>query len=210
MCISCLQALILNTKLTIKFDQPTLVAEDLHKDLKVSTRYDMWIGRIIKKYGFQEGMDFCTILGESSGGRRPTQHHITFNMAKEICMLDSSEVGRKIRLSYIRLEEEVKKQKIQRLVGMEARKGLTDKIKESGENERMHGYAYSSYTTLVYKICGVEFKKCKNFRETLSADELERVKSVEKMIDGLLSMGNKYDQIKDGLNKLLSFKKGDA
>lgn len=198
----------MNTKLKIKFDQPTVLAEDLHRDLKISTRYDMWVGRIIKKYGFLEGLDFCSILGESSGGRRPKMHYITINMAKEICMLDSSDIGRKVRLGYIKLENDVRKNQIRRLAGIEIRKTLTDKIKDSGENDRMHGFAYSSYTKLVYKLCGIEYKKVKDFRSTLSTNELERVKSVEKMIDGLLSIGSKYDDIKNGLSKLITFKSG--
>lgn len=33
----------------------------------------------------------------------------------------------------------------------EARRSMTDAIKDSGENERMHGHAYSQYTDLVYR-----------------------------------------------------------
>ena len=83
------------------------------------------------------------------------------------------------------------------MVGIETRKTLTDKIKDSGENDRMHGFAYSGYTKLVYKLCGIKYKKIDNFRDTLTIEELERVKNVESMIKPLLEIKKEYSEIKD-------------
>ena len=168
----------------------------------------MWFGRIIKKYGFVEGEDFCTILGESKGGRRPVKYFVTIGMAKELCMIDNSDIGKKVRRAYIKLENDIKQKTIVRMVGIEARKSMTDRVKESGENERMHGHGYSNFTKLVYKTAGIEYKKEKNFRSSLNSYDLERVTNIEKMIDSLLSFGNDYKDIKEALSKVL-VKKND-
>jgi len=193
-------------KIKLVSSVPTIDAKEIHEKLKIKTRYDMWIGRLIAKYGFIDGEDFCTIMGESIGGRKPVNYHVTIGMAKEICMLDNTEIGRKVRKAYIELENEVKKKEIIRLAGIETRKTLTDKIQDSGENERMHGFAYSSYTKLVYKLCGIEYKKIDNFRNTLTPEQLERVETVEKMTDALLSMGRQYDEIKNTLASIITQK----
>jgi phage anti-repressor protein len=199
----------MSSELKIRFSVPTVDAKELHKNLGVSTRYDMWIGRVISKYGFEEGVDFCTTLGISDGGRRPTIHYITIGMAKEVCMLDNTKKGRMVRKAYIELENKAHKNEIRRLAGIEVRKELTDKVKDSGENERMHGFAYSSYTKLVYKLCDIEYKKIKDFRNTLSTPELERVEAVEKMIDSLLVMGKQYQEIKSALSSIIKFNQLD-
>jgi anti-repressor protein len=62
-------------------ERPTVSGRELHTFLEVETRYDMWFGRMCE-YGFRDNKDFCTILGESIGGRRPTDHALTILMAK--------------------------------------------------------------------------------------------------------------------------------
>lgn len=95
----------------------------------------------------------------------------------------------------------------QRLAGIEVRKTLTDRIDDSGENNRMHGYGYSNYTMLAYKLCDIEYIKQENFRDTLNADQLDRVKNVEDMIKILLTMNKEYKEIKDVLGPIFNTKK---
>lgn len=73
-------------------------AKELHKKLKVKTRFDMWMQRRIEDYEFQEGLDFCTNLGKSTGGRPSIEYQLTTIMAQELCLLDNSEFGKAIRL----------------------------------------------------------------------------------------------------------------
>ena len=56
-------------------------------------------------YGFEEGTDFCSFLSESTGGRPATDHQLTIAMAKELCMIQRSEAGRKFRQYFIKVEE---------------------------------------------------------------------------------------------------------
>ena len=77
---------------------------ELHSFLEVTTRYDTWFGRMVE-YGFTEGQDFCSFLGESTGGRRSTDHALTIDMAKELAMLQRTIRGKQARQYFIEVEK---------------------------------------------------------------------------------------------------------
>ena len=83
---------------------PTVSARDLHQALQVSTRYNDWFSRMCD-FGFIGGKDFYSNLSKSIGGRPGIDHEITIAMAKEICMLQRSDMGRKFRRYFIAIEE---------------------------------------------------------------------------------------------------------
>ena len=85
-------------------DRPTVSGRDLHAALEVRTAYKDWFPRMCD-YGFEEGTDFCSFLSESTGGRPATDHQLTIAMAKELCMIQRSEAGRKFRQYFIKVEE---------------------------------------------------------------------------------------------------------
>ena len=73
-------------------------------------------------------------------------------------MATKSERGEQARIYFIgceqalvRLAEEHHKTEIERAKGIAVRQALTKAIQQSGENERMHNHAYSTYTDLVYR-----------------------------------------------------------
>lgn len=74
-----------------------------YKLLGVNTYFRNWFPRVCE-YGFEEGKDFRPILGESTGGRPGTDYQITVEMAKEICILQRTDAGRKLRRYLIELE----------------------------------------------------------------------------------------------------------
>lgn len=90
--------------------------------------------------------------------------------------------------------------------GIAVRQALTKAIQQSGENDRMHGHAYSTYTDLIYRaVLGKSAKQLReefgigkqdNLRDLLSAEELAKVKSVEMVVSGLVDCGWGYDEIK--------------
>ena len=73
-------------------------ARELHKKLKIQTKFSTWIQRRIEEYGFQEGLDFYPNLTKSSFGRPSIEYQLTTIMAQELCVLDNSEFGKAIRL----------------------------------------------------------------------------------------------------------------
>lgn len=85
-------------------DNPTVLGRDLHDVLKIKTAYKDWFPRMCE-YGFEEGQDFCSFLSESTGGRPATDHQLTIDMAKQICMIQRSEEGRRYREYFLEIEK---------------------------------------------------------------------------------------------------------
>lgn len=86
-------------------EQPTVSGRELHGALGVKTEYKDWFPRMCK-YGFEEGLDFCSKMSESTGGRPSIDHLVTIDMAKEICMIQRSDKGRMIRQYFIAVEKQ--------------------------------------------------------------------------------------------------------
>ena len=197
----------------IKITNEAVNARELWDFLGIKHEFRHWIANGIRDYGFTEGEDFRYFFNESTGGRKAKDYAITINMAKELAMVSKTKKGREVRKYFIKCEEIVKKQSIVRLVGKEVRKGLTDKVIESGENERMHNFGISRYTLMSYNLIGLSdrYKKNKdtgiNFRDTLDSDELQRVETVEKMMDAFLTMGKQYKEIKHTLESIIPAQK---
>ena len=97
----------MNELIKINYDseRPTVSGRDLHDALKVKTAYKDWFPRMCE-YGFTEGTDFCSFLSESTGGRPATDHQLTINMAKELCMIQRNELGKQFRQYFIQVEEQ--------------------------------------------------------------------------------------------------------
>lgn len=99
----------MNELITVNYDEnndrPTVMGRDLHKALEIKTAYKDWFPRMCE-YGFIEGEDFCSFLSESTGGRPSTDHQLTIEMAKEICMIQRSEIGKKCRQYFIEIEKQ--------------------------------------------------------------------------------------------------------
>lgn len=82
---------------------------ELHKGLEIETQYSIWIKRMIS-YGFEENVDYIEVNQKrlTSHGREHNQldHIMTLDMAKEISMIQRSEIGRKIRGYFIKIERQ--------------------------------------------------------------------------------------------------------
>ena len=93
-----------SNRINFDSDRPTVSGRDLHAALEVKTAYKDWFPRMCD-YGFEEGTDFCSFLSESSGGRPAVNHQLTFDMAKQLCMIQRTDIGRKFRQYFISIEE---------------------------------------------------------------------------------------------------------
>ena len=85
--------------------QQVASGRDIHAYLGVDTAYTKWFSRMVE-YGFTEGQDFLTFLTESTGGRPSTDHAITFDMAKELGMIQRTAKGKEIRQYFIEVEKQ--------------------------------------------------------------------------------------------------------
>lgn len=92
-------------KVNYESERPTVMGRELHKALGVETRYNDWFKRM-SEYGFTENVDFYSILSKTPDGGRPsTDHQLTIDMAKEICMIQRSEKGKQFRQYFIEVEK---------------------------------------------------------------------------------------------------------
>jgi len=94
----------MNELIKIDNDRQTVSGRSLHEFLEIETRYNDWFHRMVE-YGFIEGMDFYSILSESTGGRPGTDHQLTIDMAKEVCMIQRTERGKQARQYFIEVEK---------------------------------------------------------------------------------------------------------
>ena len=83
----------------------TVSARALHDFLKVGTAFKDWFPRMCE-YGFTEGSDFCSFLSESTGGRPAQDAQLTIDMAKELCMIQRSDQGKRARQYFLQLEKD--------------------------------------------------------------------------------------------------------
>lgn len=123
----------------------------------------------------------------------------------------TGEKAMRFKLAYInqfnQMEELLKGKLIEREKGIVVRQAFTKTLKESGENERTHGHAYSLYIDLIYKaVFGKNAKQLKeeygitkqdNLRDFFVQEELAKVKSVEMVVSGFMDCGWGYDDVKD-------------
>ena len=122
----------------------------------------------------------------------------------------TGEKAMKFKEGYIRQFNAMEKALIgkikEREKGIAVRQALTNALKESQENERMHGFAYSTYTDMIYRsVFGKSAKQLReeygiarkeNLRDCLTAEELKQVQSKEMLVSGLVDCGWGYEQIK--------------
>lgn len=96
----------MNELIKVNFDTQTVSARELHGVLNIGTAFKDWFPRMCE-YGFEEGKDFCSKLSETSakGGRPSKDADISIDMAKQICMIQRTPEGKKIRQYFIDLEK---------------------------------------------------------------------------------------------------------
>ena len=86
-------------------------ARELHEHLQVGRKFATWITERIKEYGFVENQDFIAVSQnrEIGFGKGKTEYHITLDMAKELAMVEKTEVGRQVRKYFIQCESQIYK-----------------------------------------------------------------------------------------------------
>lgn len=114
-------------------DRPTVSGRELHEALEIKTPYKQWFDRMCE-YGFNEGKDFSTAhknVYRADGAEMPqTQfdHIISLDMAKELCMIQRSEIGKRFREYFIGIEKAWNDPVLVMGRAYEAQKAIADKL----------------------------------------------------------------------------------
>ena len=88
-------------------DRPTVSGRELHEKLEIKTAYKDWFPRMCE-YGFVEGEDYGSFLSNRSDGlpgKPRTDHQLTLEMAKQICMIQRTETGKRYREYFLEIEK---------------------------------------------------------------------------------------------------------
>ena len=83
----------------------------LHRALEIKTPYRKWFPRVCEQNKYEEGEDYITSdkkVRRADGVHMPYDlhdHWLTLDMAKEICLMQHSEIGKRLRKQLIAKEE---------------------------------------------------------------------------------------------------------
>lgn len=98
----------------IEYDGKQAVnARELHEKLGNKKQFANWIQLRIEQYGFVENQDFQVFnqkVKNSNGGRSRKEYALSLDMAKELCMVESNDAGRRIRKYFIEVEKKARTQ----------------------------------------------------------------------------------------------------
>ena len=131
-------------------------ARGLHEFLEVETRFDQWISRRIKEYGFVINSDFCTSLIKSTGGRPRTEYIIALDMAKELSMVERNSKGKEARLYFIKCEKKWRRSKSKHIGSGKPSSVLEEELKIFELFKVPEHIAQTESVKQVKEICNVD------------------------------------------------------
>lgn len=98
----------------IEYDSKQAVnARELHEKLGNKKQFANWIQLRIEQYGFVENQDYEVFnqkVKNSNGGRSRKEYALSLDMAKELCMVENNDAGRRIRKYFIEVEKKARTQ----------------------------------------------------------------------------------------------------
>ncbi|ENY6784070.1 antA/AntB antirepressor family protein [Providencia rettgeri] len=207
-------------------------ANSLHEALGIDTRLTDWIKRRINEYGFTQGVDYLIVetLSDSklssAKSRQQIKHEylITFNMAKELGMVERTEQGRLIRQYFIKCEEAL--HSVAPTITKQLRQQLKSRLKvasyfkpmcialdlarmEQGKNTLPRHYTIESnmlnrivFGGLTAKAWAKQNGIIGNARDSMSETQLEHLSYLEQTNTTLIELGMSYYARKDKLINL--------
>ena len=167
----------------------------MHQWLGVGKRFATWITDRISKYDFVEDLDYFIsipnfgtgykaqklgkIIDAKTGKVLPKEYIISVDMAKELAMVENSEIGKKVRKYFIRVESDFKK--VMRIAALDPKiiNQLTSQFLETREETKDYRKDftaciknfvavknYGTYTNMLYNFLFLE--KAKEYRKLLN------------------------------------------
>ena len=170
-------------------------ARELHQWLGVGKFFANWIKDRIKKYDFVENLDYFVSIANSGNGLSmqskgkivdaktgkviAKEYVISVDMAKELAMVENSEIGKKVRKYFIRVEGDFKK--VMQIAVMDPKiiNQLTSEFSKTREETKDYRKDftdcvkkfvavkdYAIYTNMLYQFLFLE--KAKEYRKLLN------------------------------------------
>lgn len=141
----------------------------LHEFLDVRKDFSSWMKYRIDQYGFTLGEDFSPILGKTpyGGGRPAIEYTLTLDMAKELCMVENNDQGRKARKYFIGIEKEM--QQIQSMSQMEMVAYLANKAVEKEKEDARRDQQIQALQSGVESIKETIIRRDEDWRKSINA-----------------------------------------
>lgn len=175
-------------------------ARELHEELEVTERFQQWFDKRVKKYGFEENIDFTGVKNftlVNNGAKRELQDYaITLDMAKELCMVQNNELGRKFRKYFIEKEKELRELKRNNIPMLTPEQQLQFRIL-NGENGMERTVALAEYKDFLTKPLIVTIEEKDDFIDNV-------IGVSEKCISFADFSRLTFDKYGLGRNKLIS------
>ena len=94
-----------NELFNVNMETETVSARELHEKLKIETPFRKWFPSMCE-YGFVDGIDYTLDkFVHPQNGQETADYDVKFDMAKQICMIQRTEEGKKCRQYFIELEK---------------------------------------------------------------------------------------------------------
>jgi len=169
-------------------------ARELYEWLGVGRDFSTWIKDRIEKYDFVEDLDYFVafpqfgegltaqktgkVIDVKTGKILPKEYVISVDMAKELAMVENSEIGKKVRKYFIRVEGDFKK--VMRIAALDPKiiNQLANKFSETREETKDYRKdftdciknfvavkKYGTYTDMLYDFLFLE--RAKEYRKLL-------------------------------------------
>jgi len=169
-------------------------ARELYQWLGVGRDFSNWIKDRIEKYDFVENLDYFIafakfgdglnaqktgkIIDAKTGKILPKEYVVSVDMAKELAMVENSEIGKKVRKYFISVEGDFKK--VMRIAALDPKviNQLSSKFSETREETKDYRKDftnciknfvavknYGTYTDMLYDFLFLE--KAKEYRKLL-------------------------------------------
>lgn len=93
-------------KVEVKDDVQVVSARELYKGLKIKSRFNEWVGQNFKEFeSEQDYMSAVTTADMPNGGVKHIKDYIlTIDMAKQLCLMSRTELGKEYRKYFLELE----------------------------------------------------------------------------------------------------------
>lgn len=156
------------------------------------------------------GFEIRAVEGSRTGQYAKVYHLNEQQATLLITYLRNTEPVRRFKKALVRsffeARQELARREVQRAIKAPVHRTLTDAIRDSGENERMHGQAFPTYINLIYKAVtgrtAAQMRKDAGLPKgadvvpLLSSDALALVTRRENQVAALLDCGMTYDAIR--------------